>query len=165
MFIVNEVSGASLHCINFGVATDFACGTGGFLVSWLKELHKQVKTTKDEEAYGNSVYGIEKKQFPYMLCITNLLLHGLDVPRVYHDNSLTRDVLDYTEADRFNVIMMNPPYGGAEKADVKNHFPDDLASSETADLFMSVIMHRLKRGGRAAVICPMASCSAPTTPR
>ena len=133
---------------------DFACGTGGFLVSWLKELHKQVKTTKDEEAYGNSVYGIEKKQFPYMLCITNLLLHGLDVPRVYHDNSLTRDVLDYTEADRFNVIMMNPPYGGAEKADVKNHFPDDLASSETADLFMSVIMYRLKRGGRAAVILP-----------
>ena len=89
-----------------------------------------------------------------MLCITNLLLHGLDVPRVYHDNSLTKDVLDYTEADRFNVIMMNPPYGGAEKADAKNHFPDDLASSETADLFMSVIMYRLKRGGRAAVILP-----------
>lgn len=133
---------------------DFACGTGGFLISWLKELHKQVKTTEDEEAYGSSVYGIEKKQFPYMLCITNLLLHGLDVPRVYHNNSLTKDVLDYTEADRFNVIMMNPPYGGAEKADVKNHFPDDLASSETADLFMSVIMYRLKRGGRAAVILP-----------
>lgn len=133
---------------------DFACGTGGFLISWLKELHKQVKTTEDEEAYGSSVYGIEKKQFPYILCITNLLLHGLDVPRVYHNNSLTKDVLDYTEADRFNVIMMNPPYGGAEKADVKNHFPDDLASSETADLFMSVIMYRLKRGGRAAVILP-----------
>lgn len=133
---------------------DFTCGTGGFLISWLKELHKQVKTTEDEEAYGSSVYGIEKKQFPYMLCITNLLLHGLDVPRVYHDNSLTKDVLDYTEADRFNVIMMNPPYGGAEKADVKNHFPDDLASSETADLFMSVIMYRLKEGGRAAVILP-----------
>ena len=133
---------------------DFACGTGGFLVSWLNELHKQVKTTEDEEAYGHSVYGIEKKQFPYMLCITNLLLHGLDVPQVYHDNSLTKDVLDYTEADRFNVIMMNPPYGGAEKADVKNHFPNNLTSSETADLFMSVIMYRLKRGGWAAVILP-----------
>ena len=133
---------------------DFACGTGGFLVSWLNQLQKQIKSTADADKYSNSVYGIEKKQFPYMLCITNLLLHGLDVPRVYHDNSLTRDVLDYTEADRFNVIMMNPPYGGAEKADVKNHFPDDLASSETADLFMSVIMYRLKRGGRAAVILP-----------
>lgn len=133
---------------------DFACGTGGFLVSWLNQLQKQIKSTADADKYSNSVYGIEKKQFPYMLCITNLLLHGLDVPRVYHDNSLTKDVLDYTEADRFNVIMMNPPYGGAEKADVKNHFPDDLASSETADLFMSVIMYRLKRDGRAAVILP-----------
>lgn len=133
---------------------DFACGTGGFLISWLKQLQKQIKSTADANKYSNSIYGIEKKQFPYMLCITNLLLHGLDVPRVYHDNSLTKDVLDYTEADRFNVIMMNPPYGGAEKADVKNHFPDDLASSETADLFMSVIMYRLKRGGRAAVILP-----------
>ena len=133
---------------------DFACGTGGFLVSWLKELHKQVNTTEDEEAYSRSIYGIEKKQFPYMLCVTNLLLHGLDVPRVYHDNSLTRDVLDYTDADRFDVVLMNPPYGGAEKADVKNHFPDDLASSETADLFMSVIMYRLKKNGRAAVILP-----------
>ncbi len=133
---------------------DFACGTGGFLISWLKELQKQVKSTADAKKYGDSIYGIEKKQFPYMLCITNLLLHGLDVPRVYHDNSLVRDVLDYTEADQFDVILMNPPYGGSEKADVKNHFPDDLASSETADLFMSVIMYRLKRNGRAAVILP-----------
>ena len=133
---------------------DFACGTGGFLVSWLYQLQKQIKSTADADKYSNSIYGIEKKQFPYMLCITNLLLHGLDVPRVYHDNSLMRDVLDYTENDRFNVIMMNPPYGGSEKADVKNHFPDDLASSETADLFMSVIMYRLKQNGRAAVILP-----------
>ncbi|HIR78311.1 MAG TPA: SAM-dependent DNA methyltransferase [Candidatus Egerieenecus merdigallinarum] len=133
---------------------DFACGTGGFLVSWLKELKKQVTTTDAEEAYSRSIYGIEKKQFPYMLCVTNLLLHGLDVPRVYHANSLLRDVLDYTEADKMDVVLMNPPYGGSEKAEVKNHFPADLASSETADLFMSVIMYRLKQNGRAAVILP-----------
>lgn len=133
---------------------DFACGTGGFLVSWLKELKKQVKTTEDEEAYSNSIYGIEKKQFPYMLCVTNLLLHGLDVPKVFHDNTLLHDVLDYSEEDRVDVILMNPPYGGSEKAEVKNHFPDDLASSETADLFLSVIMYRLKQNGRAAVILP-----------
>lgn len=133
---------------------DFACGTGGFITSWLKELQKQVKSTADAAKYGNSIYGIEKKQFPYMLCITNLLLHGLDIPRVYHDNSLLRDVLDYTEDDQFDVILMNPPYGGSEKADVKNHFPGDLASSETADLFMAVIMYRLKQNGRAAVILP-----------
>jgi len=133
---------------------DFACGTGGFITSWLKELKKQVQTTDDEAAYSSSIYGVEKKQFPYMLCVTNMLLHDLDIPKVYHDNSLLRDVLDYTEDDQFEVILMNPPYGGSEKADVKNHFPSDLASSETADLFMSVIMYRLKENGRAAVILP-----------
>lgn len=133
---------------------DFACGTGGFLVSWLKQLEKQVDNTAASEAMGESIYGIEKKPFPYMLCITNMLLHGVDVPRVYHDNSLLKDVLDYTEKDRFDVCLMNPPYGGSEKNDVKNHFPADLASSETADLFMSVIMYRLKQTGRAAVILP-----------
>ena len=133
---------------------DFACGTGGFITSWLKVLQKQIRSTADAEKYGESIYGIEKKQFPYMLCITNLLLHGLDIPRVYHDNTLLKDVLDYTADDQFDVILMNPPYGGSEKADVKNHFPNDLASSETADLFMSVIMYRLKQNGRVAVILP-----------
>ena len=133
---------------------DFACGTGGFLTSWLKELETKIKTTADRAAFGASVHGVEKKQFPYMLCVTNMLLHDLDEPNVFHDNSLLKDVLDYTDDDRFDVILMNPPYGGSEKADVKNHFPADLASSETADLFMAVIMYRLKRNGRAAVILP-----------
>ena len=133
---------------------DFACGTGGFLTSWMKQLQPKVKTADDQEAFGRSIYGVEKKQFPYMLCVTNMLLHELDVPQVYHDNSLLKDVLDYTEDDQFDVILMNPPYGGSEKASVKQHFPTDLASSETADLFMSVIMYRLKESGRAAVILP-----------
>lgn len=133
---------------------DFACGTGGFLTSWLKELATKIETTEDQSAYDASIYGIEKKQFPYMLCITNMLLHGIDVPKIYHDNSLLKDVLDYTQDDQFDVILMNPPYGGNEKTEVKNHFPADLTSSETADLFMSVIMYRLKKNGRAAVILP-----------
>lgn len=133
---------------------DFACGTGGFLTSWLKELEKCKETTEDQAEYDNSIYGIEKKQFPYMLCVTNMLLHGIDVPKIYHDNSLLKDVLDYTDDDKFEVVLMNPPYGGNEKTEVKNHFPSDLASSETADLFMSVIMYRLKENGRAAVILP-----------
>ena len=133
---------------------DLACGTGGFITSWLKELHQKVETVADEEAYSSSIYGIEKKQFPYMLAVTNMLLHDLNVPKIYHDNTLLRDVLDYTDDDKFDVILMNPPYGGSEKADVKSHFPSDLASSETADLFMSVIMYRLKDKGRAAVILP-----------
>lgn len=133
---------------------DFACGTGGFITSWLKELAPLIQTTEDQAEYDHSIYGIEKKQFPYMLCITNMLLHGLDVPKINHDNALLRDVLDYTEEDQFDVILMNPPYGGSEKSDVKNHFPSDLASSETADLFLSVIMYRLKKNGRVAVILP-----------
>lgn len=133
---------------------DFACGTGGFIISWLKALESQKKTIEDRESFDTSVYGIEKKQFPYMLCVTNLLLHNIDTPRIYHDNSLLKDVLDYTEDDQFDVVLMNPPYGGNEKNEVKNHFPADLASSETADLFMSVIMYRLKQNGRAAVILP-----------
>lgn len=133
---------------------DFACGTGGFLTSWLKELEKKVRTTEDRELFDKSIYGIEKKPFPYMLCITNMLLHGVNVPKIEHGNSLTHNVLDYTDDDKFDVILMNPPYGGNEKDDVKSHFPSDLASSETADLFVSVIMYRLKEKGRAAVILP-----------
>lgn len=133
---------------------DFACGTGGFLTSWLNELRKHVVTTKDNEAVDNSIYAIEKKPFPYLLCITNMLLHDMENPNINHANSLLKNVLDYTDDDKFDVILMNPPYGGHEDASVKGYFPDDLASSETADLFMSVIMYRLKTDGRAAVILP-----------
>ncbi len=133
---------------------DFACGTGGFITSWLKELEKKVSTVDDQQEFQESIYGIEKKQFPYMLCITNMLLHDIDMPKIYHDNSLLKDVLDYTDDEKYDVILMNPPYGGSEKASVKSHFPDDIASSETADLFMAVIMYRLKKNGRAAVVLP-----------
>lgn len=133
---------------------DFACGTGGFLTSAISVLESKKETAADVDVINNSIYGIEKKQFPYMLCITNMLLHDLDVPKIYHDNSLIRDLLDYTDDDKFDVILMNPPYGGSEKTEVKNHFPADLASSETADLFMAIIMYRLKKNGRAAVILP-----------
>ena len=129
-------------------------GTGGFLTSWLKELEPKVKTTEDRQLFDQSIYGMEKKPFPYMLCITNMLLHGVDVPKIEHGNSLTHDVLNYTEDDKYDVVLMNPPYGGSEKEDVKNHFPADLASGETADLFVTVIMYRLKKNGRAAVILP-----------
>ncbi|MCD8291166.1 MAG: type I restriction-modification system subunit M [Prevotella sp.] len=141
---------------------DFACGTGGFIISWLNELDKKAKTAQDRIEYAKSIYGIEKKQFPYMLCITNALLHGINEPKIFHDNSLTKDVLNYTDDDKFDVILMNPPYGGNEKADIKMHFPRDLASGETADLFMVLIMYRLKRNGRAAVVLPDGFMSSTT---
>lgn len=145
------------HMINPQIGercADFACGTGGFLISWLKELYPKAHTTDDLALYYSSVYGIEKKQFPYMLCVTNLLLHDIDSPCIEHKNSLIQNVLDYTDADRYDAILMNPPYGGSEKEDVKKHFPADISSSETADLFMDVIMYRLKKGGRAAIVLP-----------
>lgn len=141
------------------IVADFACGTGGFLCSWLKELEEIKKakgsiTNEDSEKIYSSIYGIEKKQFPYMLCVTNMLLHGIDNPRVYHDNSLTKKLLDYTQKDAFDCVLMNPPYGGSEKEDIKQNFPLEFRSSETADLFMALIMYRLKKCGRAAVIVP-----------
>lgn len=133
---------------------DFACGTGGFITSWLGQLQKQVKNTEAQRQFAESIYGIEKKPFPYLLCVTNMLLHDIEVPNIYHMNSLKYNLLDYTEDDKFDVILMNPPYGGHEDKSIQGFFPDDLASSETADLFMSVIMYRLKKNGRAAVVVP-----------
>ena len=133
---------------------DFACGTGGFLTSTLKYLEPQRQTAEDIDKYNNTVYGIEKKPLPYLLCITNMLLHDVDEPKIYHSNSLEKNVRDYKESDKFDIVLMNPPYGGAEKDAVKNNFPAELRSSETADLFMNVIMYRLKKNGRAAVIIP-----------
>ena len=133
---------------------DFACGTGGFLTSTLKYLEPQRRSEEDIDRYNNTVYGIEKKPLPFLLCITNMLLHDVDEPKIYHMNSLEKNVRGYKESDRFDIVLMNPPYGGAEKDAVKNNFPAELRSSETADLFMNVIMYRLKKNGRAAVIIP-----------
>lgn len=133
---------------------DFACGTGGFITSWLNVLSEQVNDTLDKRMLDSSIYGIEKKPFPYLLCVTNMLLHDIETPNIYHTNSLKHNLLDYTDDDKFDVILMNPPYGGHEDKSIQGFFPDDLASSETADLFMSVIMYRLKKNGRAAVVVP-----------
>lgn len=133
---------------------DFACGTGGFLTSTLKFLEPQRKTENDVDKYNSAVYGIEKKPLPYLLCITNMLLHDVDEPKIYHMNSLEKNVRDYKENEKFDIILMNPPYGGSEKDVIKNNFPVELRSSETADLFIDVIMYRLKKNGRAAVIIP-----------
>ena len=134
---------------------DFACGTGGFLTSALNELDKQVgNSLENREIYNKSVYGIEKKALPHMLCVTNMLIHDIDDPNILHGNALEMDYKDMRKMEPFDVILMNPPYGGSEKDSVKSNFPTELRSSETADLFMNVIMYRLRKNGRAAVILP-----------
>ena len=136
------------------VIADFACGTGGFLTSGLKVLEKKIKTAADRNIFNQSVFGIEKKPLPYLLAITNMLLHGIDTPNIFHANSLERKITEYKETEKFSVIVMNPPYGGIESSNIQNNFPKDLQSSETADLFIALMIYRLKIGGRAAVIVP-----------
>lgn len=133
---------------------DFAAGTGGFLTSSLKHLEPQIKTVEDRDRYSNIVFGIEKKPMAYLLGVTNLLLHDVASPQFYHGNSLTRNVREFTEAEKYSLILMNPPYGGTEQKGVQANFPTALRSSETADLFMALIMYRLKKTGRAAVVLP-----------
>ncbi len=133
---------------------DFACGTGGFLVSALKHLEKQIKTVEDRRIVQSSLFGIEKKPLPHLLCMTNMLLHDIDSPNILRDNSLSTNVRDYTEKDKYDVIAMNPPFGGVEEDGILINFPAEFRTSETADLFMTLIMFRVKEGGRAGVILP-----------
>lgn len=133
---------------------DFACGTCGFLTSTLKVLEKQISSIEDRQAYSDSVYGVEKKPLPYLLGITNIILHDIDNPKLYHGNSLERNVREFKESEKFNIILMNPPYGGSEQDSIKINFPVDMRSSETADLFIALALYRLKKNGRAAIIIP-----------
>ncbi|HFZ9486079.1 TPA: N-6 DNA methylase [Streptococcus agalactiae] len=133
---------------------DLACGTGGFLTSTLNYLSKQRKTSEDIQKYNQAVFGIEKKAFPHLLAVTNLFLHEIDDPKIIHGNTLEKNIREYTDDEKFDLIMMNPPFGGSELDTIKNNFPAELRSSETADLFMAVIMYRLKENGRVGVILP-----------
>ena len=91
---------------------------------------------------------------PYLLGITNLLLHGVDAPEFYHGNSLERNVRELDDEDKFDIILMNPPYGGTERRSVQDNFPARMRSSETAGLFMALATYHLKKGSRAAIIIP-----------
>ncbi len=133
---------------------DFACGTGGFLASALNYLKPQRKTPADADLYDKSIYGMEKKSLPYILCAINMLLHDVQMPEIIHANTLERSYKDYYYAEQFGVILMNPPYGGNERDIVKKNFPADLSNSETSDLFLSVVMFRLKRNGRCGIVLP-----------
>lgn len=133
---------------------DFTSGTGGFLTSALNYLAPQVKTAEDTRKYQSSVRGQEWKPLPYLLSITNLLLHNVDAPDIRHCDSLGTKMSDFKDEDKVDVIAMNPPYGGSTDASTKSNFPMDFRSSETADLFIALIMYRLKRNGRAGVIIP-----------
>ena len=134
---------------------DPATGTGGFLVCAIEHLRRQVKNTEQEQRLQNSIFGVEKKQLPHMLCVTNLLLHGVEVPsNIRHDNTLARPLREVTQADRVDVVLTNPPFGGIEEPGIEAGFPADVRTKETADLFLVLIKHILKANGRAALVLP-----------
>jgi type I restriction enzyme M protein len=134
---------------------DPACGTGGFLVNAIEHLRKQAKTEADERSIQECFAGIEKKHLPHVLCMTNLLLHGIDIPsNVRHDNSLARPLRDWRPKERVDVIVTNPPFGGMEEDGIETNFPTEFRTRETADLFLVLIMKLLKPGGRAGMVLP-----------
>ena len=134
---------------------DPACGTGGFLTCAIEHLRKQAKKAEHEKSIQESISGIEKKHLPHVLCMTNMMLHGIDVPSsVRHDNTLSRPLRDWGPKDRVDVIVTNPPFGGMEEDGIESNFPGEFRTRETADLFLVLIMHALKPGGRAGLVLP-----------
>jgi type I restriction enzyme M protein len=135
---------------------DPACGTGGFLTCALRHMRQRyVKRPEHEEAMQAALRATEKKQLPHMLCVTNMLLHDIEDPSfVRHDNTLARPYISYTQSDRVDIVLTNPPFGGREEDGIETNFPAHFRTRETADLFLALIIRLLKLSGRAAVVLP-----------
>ncbi len=137
---------------------DPACGTGGFLVEAYRHLEKQCKTVEDREILQTkSIFGGEAKPLPYLLAQMNLLLHGLESPKIDPLNSLRFPLREIGDKDRVDIILTNPPFGGEEERGILANFPEDKQTAETALLFLQLIMRKLKRQpkpGRAGVVVP-----------
>jgi type I restriction enzyme M protein len=138
---------------------DPACGTGGFLTCAIRHMRDwYVKRTTDEWMMQSNLRAVEKKQLPHMLCVTNMLLHGIEDPSfVRHDNTLARPYISYGQSDRVDIVLTNPPFGGREEDGIESNFPAHFRTRETADLFLALIIRLLKPGGRAAVVLPDGS--------
>jgi len=134
---------------------DPACGTGGFLACSIDLLKTQIKTADDQKVFQTAVSGIEKKQLPHLLCTTNMMLHGIEVPQqIRQGNTLKRPLSSIEASEMVDVIVTNPPFGGSEEDGIEKNFPSELQTKETADLFLQYIIEMLKYDGRAAVVLP-----------
>jgi type I restriction enzyme M protein len=138
---------------------DPSCGTGGFLTCAIRHMRdRYVKTIEAEQELQASLRAVEKKQLPHMLCVTNMLLHGIEDPSfVRHDNTLARPYISYGKSDRVDIILTNPPFGGREEDGIETNFPAHFRTKETADLFLALFIRLLKPGGRAAIVLPDGS--------
>ena len=141
------------------VVLDPACGTGGFLTAAIDHLRNQQGTksgAKEQKTIEESIRGFEKKQLPHLLCTTNMLLHGIDVPsQIEHKNTLSIGWSEWGANDKVDCVVTNPPFGGYEEDGVGSDYPSELRTRETADMFMALIIKKLlKDNGRAAVVLP-----------
>jgi type I restriction enzyme M protein len=138
---------------------DPACSTGGFLTCAISHMRQHyVKNSKSEQKMQSALRTVEKKPLPHMLCVTNMLLHGIEDPSfVRHENTLNRPYDNYKDNDRVDIILTNPPFGGREEDGIETNFPKRFQTRETADLFLALIIHLLKPSGRAAVVLPDGS--------
>jgi type I restriction enzyme M protein len=136
---------------------DMACGTGGFLTCAIEKLKAQAKSIEKRKAILKNVRGSEYKPLPYLLATTNLILHDIEVPNIKFEDALSREYTSYRERDRVDVILANPPFGGIVANSYENNFPQAFRTKESADLFLILIIHLLKQGGRAGIVLPDGS--------
>jgi type I restriction enzyme M protein len=138
---------------------DPACGTGGFLTSAIEHLKKQVKNIDQRKNILKNIQGWEWKPLPYVLATTNLILHDVELPDINYRDALEKPLSEYHDKDRVNVIIANPPFGGTVANSNEKNFPQNYRTKESADLFLILMIHMLKRGGRAGIVLPDASLS------
>ena len=136
---------------------DPACGTGGYLTAAIEHLKKQVNSVEERQSIAKNIIGWEYKPLPYLLATTNLILHDMEVPNITFRDSLDQPLSSYTEKNRVNAILANPPFGGIVANNNENNFPQNFRTKESADLFLILMIHLLKQGGRAGIVLPDGS--------
>lgn len=136
---------------------DPACGTGGFLTAAIENLKTKASTLEQRDAIERNVVGWEYKPLPYVLANTNLILHDINLPNIKYADSLSKSLIEYQQKHRVDVILANPPFGGVVSDDNDTNFPQTYRTKESADLFLILMIHLLKNGGRAAIVLPDGS--------
>mgnify|MGYP002350369488 FL=1 len=140
------------------IILDPACGTGGFLTSAIENIRKQdIKGVKDLKTLEKTIHGMELKPLPFMLCVTNLILHDIEVPNIDYTDSLNREYTSIGQKDRVDVILTNPPFGASVTDGVETNYPVNFRTTESADLFLLLMIRYLKDGGRAGIVLPDGS--------
>jgi type I restriction enzyme M protein len=139
------------------IVLDPACGTGGFLTCAIEHIRKEVKTNDDRQLLAKNIRGSELKPLPFMLAVTNLILHDIEVPAIEYNDSLAREYTAIKEPDRVNVILANPPFGASVSDGIETNYPLNYRTTESADLFLLLMIRLLKLDGRAAIVLPDGS--------